>query len=260
MRTTSLFIEVPKARLICSAIRGHPQVGLRCFIATTARIKSAVGPFGPGLARCFGENSSRYFCWTSARWKFKNVEGLNAIATRRNRLGLIQSEQNPAISRSRIRRLGARLRERLTINNWCLVRMDSATTARTPPSRASRKTIVMRWTMRTIRSRMRNVNKGENRRIHVECGIRHPQLQKGSPCLLVSAHKLAHLKLRRCLASAAWTSSWSVSQKPGFSQWLLFGSKRFEMNLLVLRFLTPPEAVDNSNRSKSESANGGGLL
>src|SRR5215813_9787325 len=31
-RTTSLLIEVSKARLICSAIRGHLHVGLRFFI------------------------------------------------------------------------------------------------------------------------------------------------------------------------------------------------------------------------------------
>jgi hypothetical protein len=75
------------------------------------------GPFGPGLARRFDENSRRYFCCTSARWKFNNVDGFNAIATRPNRLGLIQSEQNPAINRSTIRRFGARRRERFTINN-----------------------------------------------------------------------------------------------------------------------------------------------
>jgi|SRR5271166_4195142 len=34
---------------------------LRCFISTTARIRSALGPFGPGLALRFAENRSRYF-------------------------------------------------------------------------------------------------------------------------------------------------------------------------------------------------------
>jgi hypothetical protein len=57
-RTTSLLIQVPKARLICAAIRGQPQVGLRSFISTTARMMSMSGPFGPGLALCLGEKSN----------------------------------------------------------------------------------------------------------------------------------------------------------------------------------------------------------
>ena len=61
LRTTSLLIDVPKAKLICSAICGPPHDGLRRFISITARIKSAVGPFGPGFLLCFGENSKRYF-------------------------------------------------------------------------------------------------------------------------------------------------------------------------------------------------------
>src|ERR1051326_8824990 len=47
-RTTSLSISTPKAKWICSAIRGQPQLGLRCFISTTALISSRLGPFGPG--------------------------------------------------------------------------------------------------------------------------------------------------------------------------------------------------------------------
>src|SRR5208283_2622656 len=43
------------------AIRGEPQLGLRCFISTTARMSSALGPFGPGFRRQSGENSMRYF-------------------------------------------------------------------------------------------------------------------------------------------------------------------------------------------------------
>src|SRR5262245_42275598 len=35
-------MQVPKARLICSAIRGQPQVGLRCFISITARMMHRV--------------------------------------------------------------------------------------------------------------------------------------------------------------------------------------------------------------------------
>ena len=49
-------------RPICCAIRGQPQLGLRCFISTTARMSSALGPCGPGFRRRFGENSMRYFC------------------------------------------------------------------------------------------------------------------------------------------------------------------------------------------------------
>src|SRR5262249_34346716 len=63
----SELIDVPKAKLICSAICGHPHDGLRRFISTTAWIKSAVGPFGPGFVRCFGENSNRYLRRTIAR-------------------------------------------------------------------------------------------------------------------------------------------------------------------------------------------------
>jgi hypothetical protein len=39
-RTTSLSISIPKAKVTCCAILGHPQVGLRCFIWTTASISS----------------------------------------------------------------------------------------------------------------------------------------------------------------------------------------------------------------------------
>ena len=56
-----------------------------------------------------------------------------------------------AIQGSQIRR---RWRERLRINNWCLARTDSATTARTPPGRRTRKTVVTTWTRRIVRSRM----------------------------------------------------------------------------------------------------------
>src|SRR6516225_4285737 len=41
-------------------------VGLRCFISTTAWTSSALGPFGPGFRRRFGENSTRYFCLLKA--------------------------------------------------------------------------------------------------------------------------------------------------------------------------------------------------
>jgi hypothetical protein len=54
---------------------------------------------------------------TKARWKFNRVDGFNAIAERKRRFGLIQSEQNPAINRSKARRLGARPRQRFTIRS-----------------------------------------------------------------------------------------------------------------------------------------------
>src|SRR5262249_3263736 len=60
-RTTSLSISTLKARLICSAIRGQPQLGLRRFIATTASMSSLVGPFGPGERLSLDENRRRYF-------------------------------------------------------------------------------------------------------------------------------------------------------------------------------------------------------
>ena len=71
-RQTGILLDVDSAkvlniRLLCWASRPQPHVGLRCFISITARIRSAVGPFGPGLVRCLGENRSRYFRFTNAR-------------------------------------------------------------------------------------------------------------------------------------------------------------------------------------------------
>jgi hypothetical protein len=40
-------MEIPKANAICCAIRGHPQLGFRCFMSTTAAITSWLGPLGP---------------------------------------------------------------------------------------------------------------------------------------------------------------------------------------------------------------------
>ena len=48
-RTTSLFMGMSKAKVICCAIRGQPQVGFRCFMSTTAAMTSRLGPFGPRL-------------------------------------------------------------------------------------------------------------------------------------------------------------------------------------------------------------------
>ena len=42
-------MEMPKARDICCAIRGHPQVGFRCFMLTTAAMTSWLGPLEPGF-------------------------------------------------------------------------------------------------------------------------------------------------------------------------------------------------------------------
>jgi hypothetical protein len=42
-RTTSLFMGMPKAKVICCAIRGHPQVGFRRFMSTTAAMTTRTG-------------------------------------------------------------------------------------------------------------------------------------------------------------------------------------------------------------------------
>jgi hypothetical protein len=44
-RATSLLMLTPKALLICCAIRGHPNYGLRCFIATMAGSVHAIVPW-----------------------------------------------------------------------------------------------------------------------------------------------------------------------------------------------------------------------
>src|ERR1700756_1488377 len=62
-------MSIPKVKAICSAMRGHPQRGLRCFISTTARIRSVLGPFGPGLVLRFAENRSRYFSMNQSAMK-----------------------------------------------------------------------------------------------------------------------------------------------------------------------------------------------
>jgi hypothetical protein len=46
--------------------RGQPQVGLRCFIWTTASMTSLLGPFGPGLPLRVDEKSRRYFRFIKA--------------------------------------------------------------------------------------------------------------------------------------------------------------------------------------------------
>src|SRR2546430_10895709 len=58
---------------------------------------------------------TRFDCDWSSDVCSSDLNGFNAIATRGRRVGLIQSEHNPAISRSRTRRFGARRRERFAI-------------------------------------------------------------------------------------------------------------------------------------------------
>jgi hypothetical protein len=60
-RTTSLSMGIPKARVIWCAIRGHPQLGFRCFMSRTAAMTSWLGPLGPGFIVGFDEKSRRYF-------------------------------------------------------------------------------------------------------------------------------------------------------------------------------------------------------
>jgi hypothetical protein len=107
-RTTSLWMGIPNARAICCAIRGHPQVGFRCFTSTTAAMTSWVGPFGPGFFRTCRENRRRYVRFVSARWRLNSVEGFRTIAERISRPGRTRRAQTPTTKRSERRRCGAR--------------------------------------------------------------------------------------------------------------------------------------------------------
>jgi hypothetical protein len=78
-------MRIPKANVICCAIRGHPQLGFRCFMSTTAAVTSWLGPLGPGFLTSFDEKSRRYFCWISARCRLNSADGLKTIAERINR-------------------------------------------------------------------------------------------------------------------------------------------------------------------------------
>jgi hypothetical protein len=151
-RTTSLSIGISKANVICCAIRGHPQLGFRCFMSTTAATTSGLRPLGPGFIGSFDENRRRYFRWISARCKLNSVDGLKTIAERINRPRRIKTAHRPATTRSVKRRLGDRFRERLRISSWCLTSTDSATTERAPPGPASRTTVASRCRNRTARS------------------------------------------------------------------------------------------------------------
>src|SRR5882672_617064 len=152
-RTTFLSMGIPKARVICCAIRGHPQLGFRCFMSTTAAMTSWLGPLGPGFIGSVDEKSRRYFRWISARCRLNSVDGLKTIAERIKRPGRTKFAHRPATTRSEGRRLGDRFRERLRISSWCLTSTDSATTERAPPGPASRATVASRCRNRTARSR-----------------------------------------------------------------------------------------------------------
>jgi hypothetical protein len=152
-RTTSLFMGMPKARVICCAIRGHPQVGFRCFMSTTAAMTSGLGPFGPGLLGAVDENSRRYFrgqrsMEAQERGGFQDDGGTDQPARAH------EQRAHAATTRSARRRLGARRLERLRISSCCLTSTDSATTARTPPGPASRATVAKRWRTRAAKSRI----------------------------------------------------------------------------------------------------------
>lgn len=145
------------ARYPCrELLRDPPATESRflCFISTMAAISSAAGRLGPGFPRRFGENSSRYLRFTSARWKAMMVDGLSTMAERSRRVERIRPAQNPPMTRSIGRRFGVLTRDRLRINSWCLSRSDSATTERAPPGRRSLANMAMRWTKRTARSRI----------------------------------------------------------------------------------------------------------
>src|SRR2546425_12989813 len=109
-RTTSLSMDMPKARDICCTIRGHPQLGFRCFMSTTAAMTSWLGPFGPGFIDPLDEKSRRYFRWISARCRLNSVDGLKTIAERMNRPGRIKSAHRAATTRAEGRGLGDRFR------------------------------------------------------------------------------------------------------------------------------------------------------
>jgi hypothetical protein len=65
-RTTSLFMGIPKAKVICCAIRGQPHVGFRRLMSTTTAMTSRLGPCGPGFIATFDdEKSRRYFRWVN---------------------------------------------------------------------------------------------------------------------------------------------------------------------------------------------------
>src|SRR5208283_6184533 len=87
-------------------MRGQPQVGLRCFIWTTASRSSLLGPFGPGLPLRWEEKSRRYLRFLRAWWRLKRVEGFRTMAERIRRAGRMRKAHKPATRRSEVSRWG----------------------------------------------------------------------------------------------------------------------------------------------------------
>ncbi len=120
-----------------------------------AAMSCAEGPFGPGLRRCPQEEKSRrYLRSTSALWNLNSMEDLRIADSFGMRRGLTNCAVSPSTKRSSVVRFGARCRERLLINSWCLSSSDSAATARTPPGRRSFARVTSRWIAKRSRSRM----------------------------------------------------------------------------------------------------------
>jgi len=116
-RTTSLLMEMPKAKAICCAIRGQPQVGFRRFMSHDGGDDVLARSLRAGLHRRLGREEPAIL----PRFQHSNsVDGLKTIAERINRCGCIKSVHRPATTRSEARRLGDRVRERLRISSWCL--------------------------------------------------------------------------------------------------------------------------------------------
>src|SRR6516165_12195716 len=71
-----IFVDsTPKTKVICWAMRGQPQLGLRRFNSTTASMSSLFGPFGPGGHLRLRENNMRYFRLASTWWRCSSVDG-----------------------------------------------------------------------------------------------------------------------------------------------------------------------------------------
>jgi hypothetical protein len=149
-RTTSLLIDVPKATLICSAMCGYPHIGLRRFISTTAWIKSAVGPFGLGFARFFGESGKPILSLHQCAMKTEKCRWLKC--NRQTRASLRRNPSGNRIPRSgdpgcEIRRTSPRAIEdqQLVLGNYgfCDYRAHAHGWTR-------RKTVVTTWTRRRI--------------------------------------------------------------------------------------------------------------
>ena len=146
--------ETPKAKAICWAIRGQSHLGFRRLVSTMELMSSLDGPLGPGFRMRLCEKSTRHFLFLRAWWRFNRVEGCSTIAERIRRAGFMNKEHNPATKRSRARRFGARLRDRLRISSCCLRRTDSATIERMSPGRRSRESVTRTWMKRVTRSRI----------------------------------------------------------------------------------------------------------